>query len=226
MKSAVNAIVYFIFGISVFIGLPVVSFGLSRIQEYLSDPVRLLYTLSMSLATLCVVLFVPNQGRGYGAGEKIVRRQNIAILFFQITSLLDVTLSPFSDAHLLFVLPDSIVLRSCGLALTLVGYFFMSWSVVALGRQFSVKVTIQAGHELVTGGLYTIIRHPRYLGILLFLLGVAVVFRSFIGVTLALLTLVIVIWRINDEEALMKAEFADKWEAYIANSWRLIPFLY
>jgi len=45
-------------------------------------------------------------------------------------------------------------------------------------------------------------------------------------VTLALLTLVIVIWRIKDEEALLKAEFAGKWDAYIANSWKIIPFLY
>jgi protein-S-isoprenylcysteine O-methyltransferase Ste14 len=34
------------------------------------------------------------------------------------------------------------------------------------------------------------------------------------------------VFRINDEEALMRAEFGSDWEAYCQRSWRMIPYLY
>jgi protein-S-isoprenylcysteine O-methyltransferase Ste14 len=54
----------------------------------------------------------------------------------------------------------------------------------SLRKQFSVQVTIQENHQLVTGGLYRYLRHPRYLGILVFNLGIALVFRSRLGLAL------------------------------------------
>ncbi len=45
------------------------------------------------------------------------------------------------------------------------------------------------GHELVTGGVYRVIRHPSYLGLLLGLFGWDLVFRSAIGILVSLLLL-------------------------------------
>ena len=79
------------------------------------------------------------------------------------------------------------------------------WPVFVLGRRFSGLVAIQPGHTLVTTGIYRIIRHPSYLGLLVSSLGWALAFRSGVGVLLAVLTLVPVIGRIRAEEALLRS---------------------
>ena len=73
---------------------------------------------------------------------------------------------------------DGDALRYVGLALFTVGCILRLAPVFVLGRRFSGLVAIQEGCELVTGGLYRVIRHPIYLGQLLGLFGWALVFRS------------------------------------------------
>ncbi|MCM3755760.1 hypothetical protein M3665_27965, partial [Bacillus licheniformis] len=58
-----------------------------------------------------------------------------------------------------------------------------------LGKRFSGLVAIQPGHTLVTGGIYSRIRNPSYLGLVVNSLGWALVFRSSVGVLLVVLTL-------------------------------------
>jgi protein-S-isoprenylcysteine O-methyltransferase Ste14 len=45
-------------------------------------------------------------------------------------------------------------------------------------------VAIQPGHELVMSGVYRVIRHPSYLGLVVNSLGWALAFRSGVGVVL------------------------------------------
>ena len=80
--------------------------------------------------------------------------------------------------------------------------------------------------ELVTGGLYRVIRHPSYLGLLLGLFGWALVFRSAIGVLVSLLLLPPLVARMNAEEALLESEFGERYADYRRRTWRLVPFLY
>jgi hypothetical protein len=56
-----------------------------------------------------------------------------------------------------------------------------------LGHRFSGLVAIQPGHALVTTGLYGVVRHPSYLGLLVNSLGWALAFRSGVGVLLTAL---------------------------------------
>jgi protein-S-isoprenylcysteine O-methyltransferase Ste14 len=63
------------------------------------------------------------------------------------------------------------------------------WPVFVLGHRFSGLVAIQPGHRLVTSGIYRVIRHPSYLGLLINSLGWALAFRSAIGVLLTALLL-------------------------------------
>ena len=82
---------------------------------------------------------------------------------------------------------DGDAVRYLGLALFVSGSVLRLAPVFVLGRRFSGLVAIQEGHELVTGGLYRVIRHPSYLGLLIGLFGWALVFRSGIGVLVSLL---------------------------------------
>lgn len=117
-------------------------------------------------------------------------------------------------------------LRWFGVALFALGGALRIAPVFALGERFSGLVAIQPGHALVTGGLYRVIRHPSYLGLLVSSLGWALAFRSGVGVALTALLLLPLVARIRAEEALLAAQFGAEYEAYRARTWRLVPGLY
>lgn len=100
------------------------------------------------------------------------------------------------------------------------------WPVFVLGDRFSGLVAIQPGHMLVTNGLYRIIRHPSYLGLLISSFGWGLAFRSGIGVLLAALMIPPLLARISAEERLLRAHFGAEHEAYCARTSRLIPGIY
>jgi protein-S-isoprenylcysteine O-methyltransferase Ste14 len=95
-----------------------------------------------------------------------------------------------------------------------------------LGHRFSGLVAIQRGHALVTSGVYNLIRHPSYLGLLVNSLGWSLAFRSGVGVLLTALTIVPLLARINAEERLLRTQFGREYDAYCARTWRLIPGFY
>ena len=78
----------------------------------------------------------------------------------------------------------------------------------------------------LTSGLYRHLRHPRYLGVQAAALGLALLFRSWIGLGLNVPLLAVLLFRIRDEEALLRETFGPEWDAYCQHSWRLIPHLY
>jgi protein-S-isoprenylcysteine O-methyltransferase Ste14 len=100
------------------------------------------------------------------------------------------------------------------------------WPVFMLGHRFSGLVAIQPGHTLVTSGIYSVIRNPSYLGLLVNSLGWALAFRSGVGVLLTLLLIPPLVARIRAEERLLRTHFGDEYEAYCRRTSRLIPGLY
>jgi protein-S-isoprenylcysteine O-methyltransferase Ste14 len=121
---------------------------------------------------------------------------------------------------------SSHIIRWTGLVLATLGMGVIFWSGLTLGRLYSPEVTIQKNHRLITDGPYRLIRHPRYLGGAIQGIGLSLLFRSWIGIVLTFLFIVIVSFRIKDEEALMGREFREEWESYCKKSWRLIPGLF
>lgn len=116
--------------------------------------------------------------------------------------------------------------RWIGIALFTLGGILRLWPVFVLGRRFSGLVAIQPGHKLVTSGIYGLIRHPSYLGLLIGALGWALAFRSGVGIVLAALNLIPLVARMNAEEALLTSQFGAAYENYLARTARLIPGIY
>jgi protein-S-isoprenylcysteine O-methyltransferase Ste14 len=121
---------------------------------------------------------------------------------------------------------DGDATRWLGLALFTVGGVLRIWPVFVLGRRFSGLVAIQPGHTLVTSGIYGIIRHPSYLGLLVGALGWSLAFRSVVGVLLMVLTVPVILSRIRAEEALLDTQFGAEYDAFRACTSRLIPGIY
>jgi protein-S-isoprenylcysteine O-methyltransferase Ste14 len=121
---------------------------------------------------------------------------------------------------------DGDAVRWLGVGLFIAGGVLRMWPVFVLGHRFSGLVAIQPGHALVTSGIYAVIRHPSYLGLLVNSLGWALAFRSVVGVLLTALTLVPLLARIRAEEALLSSQFGAAYEAYRARTARLVPGVY
>jgi protein-S-isoprenylcysteine O-methyltransferase Ste14 len=90
------------------------------------------------------------------------------------------------------------------------------WPVFVLGRRFSGLVAIQPGHTLVTSGIYGVIRHLSYLGLVVNSLGWSLAFRSGVGVLLTVLTIPPLLARIHAEEGLLRSQFGAEYDAYRA----------
>jgi protein-S-isoprenylcysteine O-methyltransferase Ste14 len=121
---------------------------------------------------------------------------------------------------------DGDALRWLGVILFATGGVLRIWPVFVLGRRFSGLVAIQPGHALVTGGVYRVIRHPSYLGLLVNALGWALAFRSGVGVLLTALIVPPLLARIHAEERLLRTQFGAEYVAYCTRTSRLIPGVY
>ncbi len=227
MSQIVRFVMAVFIGVVLFAGLPLLGWGVADIQGFVSHPARLAYVVLVIVVQIFVTVRFPGAGSSRTEGAKTVNRQRQAVLLMQVFSIAIVIAAGFDDRHAVFVVSGSSdFLRYLGLVVFPIGFIMMTWAAASLGRQFSVQVTLQTDHRLVTDGLYRYLRHPRYLGIILFNCGVALVFNSGLAlVFVAALTLVL-FWRIHDEEAFMRQAFGTEWEAYSRTSWRLIPFVY
>jgi protein-S-isoprenylcysteine O-methyltransferase Ste14 len=87
-------------------------------------------------------------------------------------------------------------------------------------------VAIQPGHTLVTSGIYGVIRHPSYLGLLISALGWGMAFRSWVGVLFTFLFIPPLLARIRAEERLLASHFGAEYEAYRARTSRLLPGIF
>ena len=164
-------------------------------------------------------------GGNISPGVREDRGNRWVLLAFTFLGLLDGFLPAYTD-RLDYWTIDGDSLRWLGVALFAVGGALRLWPVVVLGRRFSGLVAIQPGHTLVTGGIYTVIRHPSYLGLVINSLGWDFAFRSAVGVFLTSLMLVPLFARIKAEERLLSSEFGDEYEAYRSRTSRLLPGLY
>lgn len=226
MRYGLRAGLTFLIGAALFAGLPLTAWGWSAWRGFLADPARAAYLALALLLNLVISCRMPEVGKARERAKTTVARQRWAVVALQLLALSLVLVPPFCDRRALAVLPGAEGLRFAGLALYVGGLLLMHWTQAHLGRQFSVQVAIQDGHRLVTDGPYRRVRHPRYLGILLFSSGLALVFRSALGLAAAVATAAVLLWRIRDEEALMSAEFGPEWEAYARRTRRLLPWVW
>src|SRR5206468_2822253 len=183
-----------------------------------------------ALIAILIVLFMLSgvalvAGGNLSPGVREDRANRWVIGAFALIGLLGAYLPAYTDRTEFWTI-DGDAMRWLGVALFAAGGALRIWPVFVLGRRFSGLVAIQPGHTLVTSGIYGVIRHPSYLGLLVSSLGWGLTFRSGVGVLLAALMIPPLLARIRAEERLLRAQFGAEYDAYRARTSRLIPGLY
>jgi protein-S-isoprenylcysteine O-methyltransferase Ste14 len=206
-------------GTAAYLGLAILGWG--GFAAFFSHP---------ALTALAIVLFALSgaalfAGGNLSPGEREDRSNRWVLVAFGLIGLLDGYLPAYTDRREFWTL-DGHTIRWLGVVLFAAGGALRLWPVFVLGRRFSGLVAIQPGHTLVTSGIYSVIRHPSYLGLLVNSLGWGLAFRSGVGVLLTALTIPPLLARIHAEERLLRTQFGSEYDAYRARTSRLIPGLY
>jgi protein-S-isoprenylcysteine O-methyltransferase Ste14 len=183
-----------------------------------------------ALAALTLVLFALSGAALFtkgnlSPGEREDRGNRWVLAAFAVIGLLAAYVPAYTDRMGFWTL-DGDPVRWVGVALFAAGGTLRIWPVFVLGRRFSGLVAIQCGHRLATTGVYGVIRHPSYLGLLVNSLGWALAFRSGVGLLLTALTIAPLVARIRAEERLLRSQFGGAYDAYRARTARLIPGIY
>jgi protein-S-isoprenylcysteine O-methyltransferase Ste14 len=219
MTTPVVRAIAILLGTAMTLGLAIV--GWNGLAGFLSHPAR------VALAIVAVILaaaafFV---GGNLSPGEREDRANRWVIAAFALIGAAMAYLPAYTDRIGLWTMGGDVV-RWLGVALFAIGGALRLWPVFVLGHRFSGLVAIQLGHTLVTTGLYGIVRHPSYLGLVVNAVGWALAFRSGVGLLLAASMLAPLVARMRAEEALLRAHFGRAYDAYSARTARLIPGLY
>ena len=217
-----------IFGV-VYAALILLGWGLDDVGAFFSHPARLiLFGVTISVNTLTMLFKDKFNVEFFKKGEREDPKEKlIGVALPTLIGFLIIFIAPYSDSHDFLVMGGGDILRYFGLIIFLVGYIFMIWAPLHLGKQFSWLVTVQEEHELITDGPFRYMRHPRYSGIIQWIFGVALIFLSIIGLVLAVLISALMLLRIPKEEKMLHQEFGEEWEDYCKRTTKkVIPFVY
>jgi len=119
----------------------------------------------------------------------------------------------------------SLSLAWIGAVLTATGVAVAISARLYLGRNWSPVPARKEGHELVTAGPYTFVRHPIYTGIILAALGTALT-GSIAGICIFIYATTVFLFRVGKEERIMLDLFPDAYPPYQSRTKRLIPFVW
>jgi protein-S-isoprenylcysteine O-methyltransferase Ste14 len=208
-----------IVGTLAYLGLAILGWG--SFAAFFSHP-ALIALVIVGFVLTGVALF---SGGNLSPGEREDKGNRWVLAAFGVIGLLLAYLPAYTDRTDVWTL-DGDAIRWLGVVLFAAGGALRIWPVFVLGRRFSGLVAIQPGHTLVTRGIYSVIRHPSYLGLLVNSLGWALAFRSGVGVLLTAFTIPPLIARIRAEERLLSAQFGDAYDAYRSRTSRLLPGIY
>ncbi len=155
-----------------------------------------------------------------GPGAETRTTQKLAVGGLQLSFLTTMLISAFDHRFGWSYVPVwlcvvGIVLTATGLGLAILVVIQNSWA--------AATITVESGQELVTTGLYAVVRHPMYFGALVMLAGFPLALGSywaFVPVIAGVVTLVV---RTIDEEKLLTDELPGYREYRRRVRYRLIP---
>ena len=117
----------------------------------------------MTIISAVIALFTRGN---LSPGDREDRRNRWVLAAFGVLGLLNGWLPAYTDRIDFWTLGGDTVCW-VGVVVFIIGTALRMWPVFVLGNRFSGLVAIQPEHRLVTTGVYGVIRHPSYCGLLI-----------------------------------------------------------
>lgn len=116
---------------------------------------------------------------------------------------------------------------AAGLGCYALGLWIFLLSHRDLGDAWSITLELREGQRVVSQGVYARIRHPMYLGLLVYSLGQALVLPNWLAGPSYLVAMgLLVALRLGPEEQMMREKFGAEYVAYCARTKRLFAGLW
>jgi protein-S-isoprenylcysteine O-methyltransferase Ste14 len=80
--------------------------------------------------------------------------------------------------------------------------------------------------QVISTGPYALVRHPMYVGVLIMVVGAPLALDSWWGLAIVALVVPVLMWRILDEERLLRQELSGYSEYTQKVHYRLVPYLW
>ena len=146
----------------------------------------------------------------------IVTGASLSIFMMLLFSVFDHRMDWSSVPGWVSVIGD--VLTAAGLGIALL--------VVIQNGYAASAVTVEADQVLVSGGVYKFVRHPMYVGSVIIMAGIPLALESYWGLLLVIPGVVILVFRIRDEEKMLNQELAGYSEYAQRVRYRLMPYVW
>ena len=133
-----------------------------------------------------------------------------------VLSALDFRFGWSSVPPAISVIGDMLVALGLGIAML----------VVIQNSYASANITVEAGQELVSTGLYGLVRHPMYLGNVVLMVGIPLALGSYWGLLFLIPGLAVLAVRIVDEEKVLTQDLAGYPDYAQKVHYRLLPYVW
>ena len=90
----------------------------------------------------------------------------------------------------------------------------------------AANITVEADQKVVSTGLYGLVRHPMYVGMLIFLAGTPLALDSYWGLVVLILSVIVFAFRILDEEKMLEEELNGYIDYTREVQYRLVPHVW
>jgi protein-S-isoprenylcysteine O-methyltransferase Ste14 len=120
-------------------------------------------------------------------------------------------------------IPQISAIAYAGFAATVAGLAIALWARVHLGQYWSDKIVLKVDHQLIRTGPYAYMRHPIYSGVLLGVLGTALVVGQWRGVLAFLLLLSNYAIKAKTEDRILGGRFGAEFQEHVRRGGFLLP---
>ena len=170
-----------------------------------------------------LIVIVTHTPRGKG---KLSDRGSMLVLWVTITA--SITATGFIKG----MLPSNMLmgahwLKAVAVSILAIGLAIRWTAIITLGRSFSVNVAVHEDQHVLRTGLFRLVRHPSYLGMMIIFLAIGLSSRNWYGLLIMLLfPFAALLYRIHVEERALTDAFGEEYIDYSRSTRRLVPFIY
>ncbi|GHO88682.1 methyltransferase family protein [Dictyobacter formicarum] len=224
MKTGLQAVGTALIGLVVFgllLFLPAWTFNYWQAWVFIA-----VFTLATSLPSIYLALKNPaalerRMHAGPAAETRTVQKVIISIGLLSLPAVMVFSAldhrfgwSPVPAA--ISVIGDALV--AIGLGITML--------VVIQNSYAAANITVEAGQKVISTGLYGIVRHPMYVGVLIMMVGIPLALGSWWGLVILIPAIIVLAFRILDEEKMLKQELEGYSEYTQKVHYRLVPYVW
>ena len=202
--------------------LPLLAWGVDDLPGFFSNPVRMTFAIIVMLQALIgawLVYIMPPQPKN----EPPIDLAHWQIDMYHFIFIL----AAYGDRRTILAWAENPSVRWAGLGIYLVGVVLSVWATLTWVNHLRRETGgVQADPVFLFDGPYKLIRHPGLLSIIIYCLGFALAFRSWVGLALLIPLTAGFIHRIKNIERDLAEQYKQVWPLRRHTSKRLFPFLY